>query len=123
MLNSDLEKIFIKLESLESLEIEMEVEDPEIETVSIHLFTREEFEEGQIAYSVDQEGNSLIGNNEGDWKESWYVIGYDEDLGDPIFVDIRNKNYPVMTAMHGEGDWDPEVIFSSLDEFIKYVLY
>jgi hypothetical protein len=121
VLNDDLEKIFSKIELLESLEIELEVEDPEIGTVSIHLFTREEFEEGQIGYSVDQEGNSLTGNNEGDWKESWYVIGYDEDLGDPIFVDIENKNYPVMTAMHGAGDWEPEVTFSSLDEFIQYV--
>jgi hypothetical protein len=65
VLNGDLEKIFSKIESLESLEIEMEVEDPEIGTVSIHLFTREEFEEGQIGYSVDQEGNSLTGNNVG----------------------------------------------------------
>jgi hypothetical protein len=121
VLNNDLEKIFIKIESLESLEIELEVEDPEIGAISIHLFSREEFEEGQLGYSVDDEGNSLTGNSEGDWKESWYVIGYDEDLGDPIFVDIENKNYPVMTAMHGQGDWEPEVIFSSLDAFLDYV--
>nr|WP_207193695.1 hypothetical protein [Bacillus sp. TH13] len=105
---------------MDNLEIELEIDDTEIETISIHLFSREEFEEGQLGYSVDEEDNSLTGDSEGDWKETWYVIGYDENLGDPIFVDIEDKNYPVMTAMHGEGDWEPEVMFSSLNEFLKY---
>jgi len=121
VLNEDLKIILSKIEALDNLEIEMEVDDPEIETISIHLFSREEFEEGQLGYSVDEEGNSLTGNNEGDWKETWFVIGYDEDLGDPIFVDIEDKNYPVMTAMHGEGDWEPKVMFSSLNEFLEYI--
>ncbi|EEM14081.1 hypothetical protein [Bacillus pseudomycoides] len=121
MLNEDLKIILNKIEALDNLEIELEVDDTEIETISIHLFSREEFEEGQLGYSVDEEDNSLTGDSEGDWKETWYVIGYDENLGDPIFVDIEDKNYPVMTAMHGEGDWEPEVMFSSLNEFLKYV--
>ncbi|HZG73434.1 MAG TPA: hypothetical protein VEY51_18000 [Chondromyces sp.] len=121
MLNEDLKIILSKIEALDNLEIEMEVDDPEIETISIHLFSSEEFEEGQLGYSVDEEGKSLTGNNEGDWKETWFVIGYDEDLGDPIFIDIEDKNYPVMTAMHGEGDWEPEVMFSSLNEFLEYI--
>ncbi|EJR57443.1 hypothetical protein IIO_04970 [Bacillus cereus VD115] len=121
MLNADLKIILNKIETLDNLEIELEVDDTEIETISIHLFSREEFEEGQLGYSVDKENNSLTGDSEGDWKKTWYVIGYDENLGDPIFVDIEDKNYPVMTAMHGEGDWEPEVMFSSLNEFLKYV--
>ncbi|PGN46136.1 hypothetical protein CN962_21160 [Bacillus cereus] len=120
MLNEDLKIILNKIEALDNLEIELEIDDTEIETISIHLFSREEFEEGQLGYSVDEEDNSLTGDSEGDWKETWYVIGYDENLGDPIFVDIEDKNYPVMTAMHGEGDWEPEVMFSSLNEFLKY---
>ncbi|WP_417896907.1 hypothetical protein [Bacillus thuringiensis] len=120
MLNEDLKIILDKIEALDNLEIELEIDDTEIETISIHLFSREEFEEGQLGYSVDEEDNSLTGDSEGDWKETWYVIGYDENLGDPIFVDIEDKNYPVMTAMHGEGDWEPEVMFSSLNEFLKY---
>nr|WP_202626587.1 hypothetical protein [Bacillus cereus] len=121
VLNEDLRIILNKIEMLDNLEIELEIDDTEIETISIHLFSREEFEEGQLGYSVDEEDNSLTGDSEGDWKETWYVIGYDENLGDPIFVDIEDKNYPVMTAMHGEGDWEPEVMFSSLNEFLKYV--
>nr|WP_176542962.1 hypothetical protein [Bacillus cereus] len=120
VLNEDLKIILNKIEALDNLEIELEIDDTEIETISIHLFSREEFEEGQLGYSVDEEDNSLTGDSEGDWKETWYVIGYDENLGDPIFVDIEDKNYPVMTAMHGEGDWEPEVMFSSLNEFLKY---
>nr|WP_166695816.1 hypothetical protein [Bacillus cereus] len=121
VLNEDLKIILNKIETLDNLEIELEIDDIEIETISIHLFSREEFEEGQLGYRVDEEDNSLTGDSEGDWKETWYVIGYDENLGDPIFVDIEDKNYPVMTAMHGEGDWEPEVMFSSLNEFLKYV--
>lgn len=117
MLNKDLDIILSKIEALESFKIEMEVDDPEIDTISIYLFSKDEFKEGQLGYSLDCKANSLVGNAEGDWKETWYVIGYYEDLGDPIFVDIANENYPVLTAMHGEGDWDPEVMFPSLNEF------
>lgn len=118
MLNEDLELIMSKIEELESNDVEIEVDDPEVEIISIHLFSREEIEEGQLGYSIDEDGNSLTGDNEGDWKENWYVIGYDELVGDPIFIDIKNKKYPVMTAMHGEGDWEPEVIFWSFNKFL-----
>lgn len=121
VLNEDLRIILSKIEALGNLDIEIEVDDPEIETTSIHLFSSEEFEEGQLGYSIDDKGNSLTGNNEGDWKETWFVIGYDEDLGDPIFINIEDENYPVMTAMHGEGDWKPEVMFISFNEFLEYV--
>lgn len=121
MFNEDLKIILNKIEALGNLEIELEVDDTEMETISIHLFSREEFEEGQLGYSVGEEDNSLTGDSKGDWEETWYVIGYDENLGDPIFVDIEDKNYPVMTAMHGEGDWELELMFSSLNEFLKCV--
>lgn len=52
--------------ALDNLEIELEVDDTEIETISIHLFSREEFEEGQLGYSVDEEDNSLTGDSEGE---------------------------------------------------------
>ncbi|MEH6949189.1 hypothetical protein V7068_19400 [Bacillus sp. JJ634] len=121
MLNEDLEIILSKIEELESYDVEVEIDDPEVESISIHLFSREEFEEGQLEYRIDDDGNDLTGDNEGDWNENWYVIGYDELVGDPIFVDRNNKNYPILTAMHGEGDWEPEVMFSSLNEFLEYV--
>ncbi len=70
MLNKDLEIILSKNEALESLEIEMEADDPEIKSISIHLFSRDEIEEGQLGYSLDEQGNSLVGITECDWKET-----------------------------------------------------
>lgn len=122
MLNKDLQLILSKIEELENNDVEIEVDDFEVETISIHLFSREEFEEGQLGYRMDIDGNSLTGDNEGDWKENWYVIGYDELVGDPIFIDINNKNYPILTAMHGEGEWEPEIMFSSLNKLLEYIL-
>ncbi|MFI8496708.1 hypothetical protein ACIGC1_28415 [Peribacillus butanolivorans] len=121
MLNQDLEKILSRFEALENNEIEINFESVEEETISVsfHLFSKDEFEEGQLGYREDEEGNSFVGNNEGDWKESWFVIGYDEDLGDPIFVDIHNKSYPVLTAEYGMGEWEPSVLYDSLEEFLK----
>ncbi|AZV62616.1 hypothetical protein [Peribacillus frigoritolerans] len=121
MLNQDVEKILSRLEALETNEVEIDLEDEEEKTISVsfHLLSRDEFEEGQLGYREDEEGNSFVGNNEGDWKESWFVIGYDEDLGDPIFVDINNKNYPILTAEHGMGEWEPSVLYDSLEDFIK----
>ncbi|MBD8590027.1 hypothetical protein IFT92_19745 [Peribacillus simplex] len=123
MLNQDVEKILSRLEALETNEVEIDLEDKEEKTISVsfHLLSRDEFEDGQLGYREDEEGNSFVGNNEGDWKESWFVIGYDEDLGDPIFVDINNKNYPILTAEHGMGEWEPSVLYDSLEDFIKVI--
>lgn len=123
MLNKDVVKILSRLKALETSEIQIdfESEEEEIISVSFHLFSKDEFEEGQLGYREDEEGNSFIGNNEGDWKVGWFVIGYDEDLGDPIFVDINNKNYPVLTAEHGMGEWEPSVLYDSFEEFINNI--
>ncbi|MEM5018349.1 hypothetical protein WKH31_18790 [Metabacillus indicus] len=120
MVNEDLEVIMSKIEELNSNDVE--INDIEGDTISIHLFSREEFDEGQLGYSIDENGNSLAGIEEGDWKESWYVIGYDELVGDPIFIDISIEKYPVMTAMHGQGEWEPEVMYWTLNKFIEAVL-
>lgn len=121
MLNQDVEKILSRLEALKTNEIEIAFvdEEEEIISVSFHLFSKDEFEEGQIGYRKEEDGKSFVGSDKGDWKESWYVIGYDEDLGDPIFIDTNNKKYPVLTAEHGMGEWKPSVLYDSLEEFIN----
>ena len=58
-------------------------------------------------------GKSLVANNPGDWKESWYVVG--SLAGDPVFVDIKDNT--VYTAMRGTGSWDEEKICNSLSDF------
>lgn len=117
----DLEKVFSRIETLENKDIEIHIEEEDMGILSIQLFTREDFEEGQLGYRVDEEGNSLISNSIGDWKESWFVIGYNQDLGDPIIVDLDNKGYPIMTAMPG-GDWNPQVLFHKLEEFLLKII-
>lgn len=111
------------INGLKSKDVEIEIKDKdgELENIPLHFFSKDEFNEEQIGYREDEEGNSFVGNNEGDWQESWFVIGYHEDLGDPFFIDVNNKNYPVYTAEHGMGDWEPTLIFTSLEELLKQV--
>jgi hypothetical protein len=86
---------------------------------TVHLFKQDKFEGGQVGYSVDLKGKSLTGMAEGDWRPTWVVIGYEESLGDPIFVDIAQQDFPIYTAMHGMGKWLEEKIADSFHGFIK----
>jgi hypothetical protein len=60
----------------------------------------------------------FTGENAGDWKRDWFVIACEDLLGDPIFVDLSEPGLPVFTAAHGEGEWNPVLIASSLRGFI-----
>ncbi|MFD4818462.1 hypothetical protein [Peribacillus butanolivorans] len=55
MLNQDLEKILSRFEALKTNEIEINFECVEEETISVsfHLFSKDEFEEGQLGYRED----------------------------------------------------------------------
>lgn len=68
----------------------------------IYLFEIDDIEKEQVGYSIDKEGNSLITNEEGSWRNNWLVIGYSENTGDPFFVNTLLKGFPVYTSMHGE---------------------
>jgi hypothetical protein len=72
--------------------------------------------EGQIGYSVTPEGTTLIGGGDGDWHSDWLVIGCESACGDPIFMSVIPP-YPVFTAMHGQGSWDPKLVAPSIDVF------
>lgn len=93
-------------------------EEYELDDMTLSLFMEEEIYNEQLGYSIDSEGNSLIGENEGDWKSSWLVIGQDVYCGDPIFVDVLQTGYPVYTAIHGEGDWEPILLSNTLHNFL-----
>src|SRR5215468_9701869 len=86
---------------------------------TVHLFEQDKLEEGQVGYAIDPKGKSLTGTAEGDWRPTWVVIGYEESLGDPIFVDIAQRDFPVYTAMSGRGKWSEEKIADSFHGFIK----
>lgn len=48
--------------------------------------------------------------------QSVAAIGRETACGDPIFLSTKPP-YPVFTAMHGQGSWDPSVIAPSLEQF------
>ena len=88
-------------------------------SMSVQIHPPNEIQEAQLGYSVDPEGNSLVTDEEGRWKQNWLVIGYEDLCGDPIFVDTDVEGCPVYTAMHGTGSWNPILIASSIESFAK----
>ena len=86
---------------------------------TVKLFPAEELEEAQLGYSVGDSGEDFTGEDAGDWKRGWLVIAYEDLLGGPIFVDLGKPELPVFTAAHGEGEWNPVPIASSLGGFIE----
>jgi hypothetical protein len=72
-----------------------------------------------FGYSVGDAGEDFTGENPGDWKRSWLVIAYEDSLGDPLFIDSSTPELPVFTAAHGEGEWNPTLVASSLSGFIE----
>jgi hypothetical protein len=87
----------------------------------MQFFTPDQLQEGQVGYSITQEGQSLAGNQEGDWRKSWIVIGNESCCGDPIFIDTADHNLPVYFASHGAGAWEPELIASGLKNFVETI--
>lgn len=81
---------------------------------TIRISRAENLEQLQVGYARDPQGRPLTGEAEGDWKSSWVVIGEDDACGDPIFIDSAQDGFPVYTAMHGQGDWRPVRIASSI---------
>ena len=80
----------------------------------INFIQPDNLDDEQIGYSIDPNGNSLITGNDRDWQEEWLVIATN-DLGDPLFVDVSSPNFTVLSAQHGEGNWEPFVIAEGLD--------
>ncbi|MCG7562344.1 hypothetical protein [Pseudoalteromonas sp. McH1-42] len=77
----------------------------------------------QLGYSVHPDGSALSGPREGDWQSSWIVIGTDTEVGDPFFVDTSDSALPVYTAMHGMGEWNRELVSTSLCSFLEALSY
>jgi hypothetical protein len=85
----------------------------------IKLFGATEIEQGQVGYSVASDGKSLCSGTRGAWQPSWTVIGYETACGDPLFIDTDDAALPVLTAIHGEGAWEPQPVAISIDAFVQ----
>jgi hypothetical protein len=84
--------------------------------MGIELFPADEVPRRQVGFAVAGDGESLVGVEPGDWRPEWLVIGYDTGCGDPIFI-AENRPFPVYTAMHGEGLWEPKLVAPSIGIF------
>jgi len=80
---------------------------------SINLAPAAELEAAQQGYSIIPEGD------ETDWHDEWVVIGHEEQCGDPVFIDTDDEDYPVYTAAHGTGEWNPRLIAFTFRHFIE----
>jgi hypothetical protein len=65
----------------------------------IYLYTKDEIEDAQIGFRVDNKGNKIE-----DWiGDNYVVIGNDSCCGDPIITDLSNEKLPVYNMFH--DDW------------------
>ncbi len=92
----------------------------------LRLLTPAEAVAATKEYACDpQTGESFCGTQEGDWRESWLVIGATDRDADPVFIDTAqvgpDGTCPVFYAFHGDGYWDPEIIAPSLDALLGYM--
>ena len=87
-----------------------------IGSIELNISSPSQLDQHQEGYSRNGAGRSLVTGKKGDWKEEWTVIGWNE-LGDPIFVDLKSHELQVFSAMHGEGSWEPYRITDSLNNF------
>ena len=92
------------------------VQDLSIGYNDISFFEPGNIEDEQIGYRIDPKGESLIGIEEGDWKEHWVVFAND-NLGDPIFLETLSSDLTVYSAIHSNDDWQPIIIADSLHNF------
>lgn len=83
----------------------------------VRLFGADELDDAQLGYSVSPSGQRLWGERRGEWRQSWLVIGEDDEHGDPIFVDLADPALAVHTAIAGEGVWEPLCIASQCERF------
>lgn len=93
-------------------------QDIELGSYEIYLFSESELEKGQVGYRYDKHKNLLISEGNGKWQEGWIAIGYETDMGDPVFVNVDDDVYPVYTAERGTETWQP-VYIGSMDEIIQ----
>ncbi len=68
--HNKIKQLLTHIDRAEDNEIELEYES---EPMTIELFNSEEIEEGQLGYSFDEEGQSLVGNEEGDCNRDRFI--------------------------------------------------
>jgi hypothetical protein len=87
---------------------------------ALTLYAAPELERAQVNFRGTRPGDESFVAPHG-WRRSWVVIA--NDNGDPYFLDVSKPtptgDYPVWTAMHGTGTWEPSLAASSLAQFLR----
>ncbi len=78
----------------------------------IYLYDKNEIADAQIGYRLYPDGRKIE-----DWLgDEYFVIGNDSTCGDPIFINVTEKNYPVYYMFH--DDWDSAMkVADSLEQY------
>jgi hypothetical protein len=84
--------------------------------LAVHLLKPGEIEGGQDGYP-----DWAAAESGQDWKEEYLVIGHEDLAGDPLFIDTSDALFPVYTAVHGEGEWEPDMIACSFRDFAYFL--
>jgi tetratricopeptide (TPR) repeat protein len=83
----------------------------------------EGFDSNQTNYRIDWNGKDITGDEEGDWKKSWYRIGNDLNVVKPLFVDIEEQPLRVYVPEGSRGSWKENMVSESLEGFISAMEY
>ena len=88
---------------------------------AISLLPLQHLEDGQLGFSVHgTTGQDMTGQADGDWRESWIVIGDDNDQ--PFFLECaeaKGGEAPVYNAFKESGRWRKEIAASSFERFLR----
>jgi hypothetical protein len=93
---------------------------------AISLLSLDHLEDGQLGYAVNTSsstgkiGDSKAGNHEGDWRESWLVIGADND--EPFYLETaeaKGGEAPVYHAYKQGGRWHHAPAASNFEKFLR----
>ena len=119
-MNKILEKIEIPKELIELLN-KNPIPKLEEEITDFYFIKSDRLKDAQENYRVDEiTGEDITGNEKGDWKKEWLVIGSGV-ADDPLFIDLNEeeKGFPIYTAANGAGEWLPYKVSNSIVSFVK----
>lgn len=89
---------------------------------AIALFALKNVEDGQLGYSVHSTtGANLTGTKDGEWRDSWLVVGSDNDM--PLFLECaeaKNGDAPVYFGRReGGGHWITVRVAGSFEKLLR----
>ncbi|MBI3726345.1 SMI1/KNR4 family protein [bacterium] len=88
---------------------------------AIALLPLQHLEDGQLGFSVHSTtGHDLTGQSDGDWRDSWIVVGDDNDT--PFFLECaeaKGTDAPVYHAWKEGGRWQRSLAASSFERFLR----